>query len=86
MSDSDDYDNSYSYGGEEWDGGGGGGGYQHLPSILAEELILPAAAMATGAAVGAVAGAAASKCKLMSDNTLTMGTSPGTFPVVYMQM
>ena len=61
-----EYD-SCSYGGDEWDGGeeggggGGGGVYEadpHFP-LLAEELLLPAAAMATGV----VAGAAADRCK-----------------------
>ena len=53
----EDYD-SYSY---EETGGGGGGAMKFDPCfpILAEGLIFPAAAMATGA----IAGAAAGRCK-----------------------
>ena len=49
-----DYD-SYSYGGDEWDGGGGGDEYPHFP-LLTEGVVLPAAAMAAGAVTGVAAG------------------------------
>ena len=66
MSDYEDEYESYSYGEGEWegDGGGGEGGrevFQYDPYLpfLTEGLLLPVAAMATGA----VAGAAAGGCK-----------------------
>ena len=69
-----DYDSeegfgSYSYGEGEggWSGGGGGGEAYHNDSrfpLLAGDLLLPAAAMATGA----VAGAAAGQCEQSINN------------------
>lgn len=63
MSDYEDDFESYSYGGDEWsgegEGGGGGGGHDPRYPLLTEGLLLPAAAMATGA----IAGAAVGGCK-----------------------
>lgn len=69
MSDYDDDDfDSFSYGGDSWDGGGGGGNPQCDPRypLMTEELLIPVTAMATGALTGALAGAAAGECKLTS--------------------
>ena len=72
--DDDDFD-SFSYGGDSWDGGGGGGGGGEIPQydprfpLMTEELLIPVAAMATGALTGALAGGTARKCKLLSPIT-----------------
>ena len=56
MSDYEEDYESYSYGEGEGGGGGGGGRFDPCFPILAEGLIFPAAAMATGAIAGAAAG------------------------------
>lgn len=73
MSDGSDYDDddfdSFSYGGDSWDGGGEGGGAEgHDPKypLMTQELLIPVAAMATGALAGALTGAAGGKCKFAS--------------------
>lgn len=81
MSDYDDDDfDSFSYGGDSWDGGGGGENPQCDPRfpLMTEELLIPVAAMATGALTGALAGATARDGKLMSLITTNYRVTPYT--------